>query len=324
MALIRFDDFYRIREKLKQGYLSRAVDSIIPFGNRTKRAWNHTAHPPKHWGSIPRIRQHWNECISGFQGVGLQEYVAANYPHLKNGAALSIGCGSGSNELLWAQTGLFGTVQAFDLSPSRIEVANRAYQEGSFPTNVNFSVASFAQIPEFGSGFRAVLAENALHHSRDLQNTIESLCRCLRPGGLLILRDFVGPSRFQWTDEQLSLTKTLLAEIPKELRTRWKSNSPKERHFTPGTLSMMLSDPSEAAQSSNILPLLKRKFDQVELKPLGGTLLQLVFDDIAHHFIGDSEKALDIVERCIRTESRLIQKGQLKSDFVFGIFRRPE
>jgi SAM-dependent methyltransferase len=217
---------------------------------------------------------------------------------------------------------LFASIEAFDLSETRIRAATQKASELELPTRLRFSVASFEELRSFGGGFDAVIAENALHHSRVLADTINAVYESLKPGGLLIVRDFVGPSRFQWTDQQLRLTEEMLLRIPESNRLRWKSKTLKRRFFRPGVLGMLLSDPSEAAHSAEILPLLQDDFETIELKPVGGTLLQLVFDDIAHHFVGEDLETLEIVERCIEEEKELIESGQIPSDFVFGIFRR--
>jgi len=174
------------------------------------------------------------------------------------------------------------------------------------------------------STYDAVIAENALHHAQDVPTVVGRLQDRLRPGGLLILRDYVGPSRFQWSHEQLRYAANLLAEVPPRLRIRWNTSQVKTRHYRTGSLAMRLTDPSEAAMSDSILPTLRSDFEQLMLKPIGGTLLQLVFDDIAHHFVEPDQEARDVLEHCIETESALISAGKLPSDFVFGVFRRKE
>ncbi len=84
---------------------------------------------------------------------------------------------------------------------------------------------------------------------------------------------------------------------------------------------MLLSDPSEAAHSDEILNELEKVFECKELPNLGGTVLQLLFDDIAHHFLDDSTETLALVEACIKHEQELITKGAIPSDFVFGVFQ---
>ena len=48
-----------------------------------------------------------------------------------------------------------------------------------------------------------VLAEGALHHFTPLHAVYDKIFRALKEGGYLVINDFVGPTRFQWTDRQL-------------------------------------------------------------------------------------------------------------------------
>lgn len=84
---------------------------------------------------------------------------------------------------------------------------------------------------------------------------------------------------------------------------------------------MMLGDPSEAVHSADILDVLGEHFTCKELRPLGGTLLQLVFDDIAQHFQDQTPEIDRILEMCIAQEKDLISTGVLPSDFVYGVFQ---
>jgi SAM-dependent methyltransferase len=147
------------------------------------------------------------------------------------------------------------------------------------------------------------------------------VAQVLAPGGLLVLIDFVGPSRFQWTDAQLEAVEGLLAKIPEEYRRRWQDGRKKSRVYRPGRLSMWVSDPSEAAQSSEILPALRERFELLEVKDLGGTILHLLFKDIAHHYVTPDATALRILASAFEAEDRALRSGQLPSDFVFAVAR---
>lgn len=84
---------------------------------------------------------------------------------------------------------------------------------------------------------------------------------------------------------------------------------------------MWVSDPSEAAQSSEILPALRERFDLLEVKDLGGTILHLLFKDIAHHYITPDATAQRILGSAFEAEDRALHSGQLPSDFVFAVAR---
>jgi len=55
-----------------------------------------------------------------------------------------------------------------------------------------------------------VLALNSLHHFGHLGETMRLIARALGPGGLLIMDEYVGPSRFQWPGAQIRAANTLL------------------------------------------------------------------------------------------------------------------
>ena len=63
-----------------------------------------------------------------------------------------------------------------------------------------------------------VLALNSLHHFNHLGETMRLIARALGPGGLLIMDEYVGPSRFQWTSAQMRAANALLAALPEHRR----------------------------------------------------------------------------------------------------------
>ena len=80
---------------------------------------------------------------------------------------------------------------------------------------------------------------------------------------------------------------------------------------------MILSDPSEAVESENILPLLKDLFYTVELKFLGGNILHLLLKNISHHFM-NNEESNKVLDYLVREDKKFLLNN--KSDFIFGVF----
>src|SRR6185295_1047375 len=79
--------------------------------------------------------------------------------------------------------------------------------------------------PAFPAGrYDLVLAAAVFHHVERLERLFESLAGTLRPGGRLLMYDYVGPSRFQWRDEQIAACNAWLARMP--ARYRRKSGYP--------------------------------------------------------------------------------------------------
>ena len=85
---------------------------------------------------------------------------------------------------------------------------------------------------------------------------------------------------------------------------------------------MILSDPSEAVESSNILNVLGNHFSLLEMKPMGGTILQLLFNDIAHNFINDEEETLKWIRHCFDFEDEFLASNKINSDFVYAVYKK--
>ena len=136
---------------------------------------------------------------------------------------------------------------------------------------------------------------SSLHHLTNFDQLFKKIRRFLKPGGLLVINEYVRPNRFQWTSSQLVIGNELPATIPSGYRLLQGSSFYKSHIYRPGILRMILTDPSEAAQSERIVPALHRYFKTEEEKALGGNLPVPVLKGIAHNFRADDEEAGNIL-----------------------------
>jgi heme-degrading monooxygenase HmoA len=74
----------------------------------------------------------------------------------------------------------------------------------------------FKADPDVKAWERSLKARNA--HFVELERIMEQVSQALTPRGLFVLEEFVGPTRFQWTDLQLEAVRLLLAMLPAGLR----------------------------------------------------------------------------------------------------------
>ena len=124
----------------------------------------------------------------------------------------------------------------------------------------------------------------------DVPEAVEWSSRMLRPGGLFYMYDFVGPSRFQWTQPMLDLATSVRRALPEEyLRD---PNNPERvlgRNFVrpPSIESMIEKDPSEAADSERILDSVRHTFPDADIRLTGGVVYSMAFNDIIHHMKWD-------------------------------------
>jgi hypothetical protein len=85
---------------------------------------------------------------------------------------------------------------------------------------------------------------------------------------------------------------------------------------------MRIADPSEAAESDRILPILETFLEVVEQKALGGTIAHLVLHDIAHNFEPEDDESRRYLDLIFENEDAGIESNELESDFVFGVYRK--
>jgi SAM-dependent methyltransferase len=316
-------DLDRLREKFSRGEWRQVLTKLFANARgRTLEAWKQVRNPPLHAWDIPAVRARWNVLVSGTVDTDHVAYICGKYLSNKNDLiALSPGCGGGGNELRWAETGRFAKIDAFDLSPQRIANAEENARQKGLAAFVRFQVGDVQKISGQDQ-YDLIMAEGALHHFYPLRPALQKLKMLLKPGGLLIVNDFVGPPRLQWTARQLLAANAMLTLIPVAYRRRWPDGRIKKIIDAPGRLRMRLADPSEAAESSLIMPLLREMFTTLEIKNKGGTIVNLVFFQIAHHYLQADETADQILRLCFALEDILMRNGDISSDYILGVFQK--
>ena len=165
-----------------------------------------------------------------------------------------------------------------------------------------------------------IVFDMILHHIKNVGNILEKVKYSLKNDGLLLINEYVGPNRFQYTKEQLDESNQILKKIPKKFKKRWNSKIIKTKIYKPGILRMILADPSEAINSESIIPTLNNMFDLVEEKPYGGNLLHLILKDISHHFIDNHSETTELLNYLFEQEDKFIKKYKV-SDFIFCIYK---
>jgi SAM-dependent methyltransferase len=282
--LVNLHDVVAFAEKI-HGVRTLAGRLALSSRVRTQAAWRHTKAPASNWWDIPDVRSRWNEKITGSTERSPCDHVLERYFSGRSGLTmLSLGCGTGEKELEWAVRRAVEHIRAVDLSPERISSARAQAATQGLSAKIDFSVSD-ARKPVPGT-FDLILLDGALHHLAPVRRLLAYVRDAIRPGGVLVVNDFVGPSRFQWTDAQLEEVRRFLAVIPENYR-----------------------------------PALRERFDLLEVKDLGGTILHLLFKDIAHHYTSPDAEARRILAETFRAEDEALRTGRLPSDFVFVVAR---
>lgn len=236
--------------------------------------------------------------------------------------ALSLGCGYGALERHALQVDIAERFEAFDLAPEAIEVARREAESAGLGDRISYGVSDLNAIELEPERYGAVFAAQALHHIEALEHVLDEIGRSLTEDGLFVVNEYVGPARFQFPDERLPLMNELLLALPESHRRNLRTGETKTEVLRPDEAEVRRVDPSESIRSDEILPLIEERFEIVYRADFGGTLLQLVLQDIAGNFDPGDPKDVAMIDLVCLYEKRLIEEGVLPSDFVYLVARR--
>jgi SAM-dependent methyltransferase len=272
----------------------------------------------RYWMAHPMVRDRVNALASGRvdrDSYGhLMELLRARGWRLPVARALSIGCGFGALERGLVAIDLVEQVEALDLAEGAIIEARRLAAEAGHGHRIHYEVADL-ESASFAPGFDIVFAHSSVHHVERLEELFAAVKRALRPGGVFHLNEFVGPTRFQWTDVQLELANTLLDTLPDRLK-RLPEGPIKERVERPTVADMIAFDPSESVRSADIVPLVRRHFTVIEERRLGGALLHLLLADIGQNFRPEDPDDRAVMQRLFDAEDAAMADGRIGSDFM--------
>ncbi len=318
MSLITKGDFIDTAYKIRERGWNYIFSKFGSAGKRVVGTFNDSGIRRSDWWMIPAVRERWNYLTSGDPATGYEEYTAREYLKGKTGLTLfSPGCGNGNHEIRFAELAGFSSVTGIDLAPQLIAEANQKAAEKGLK-QVRFMAADlFKNLPEKES-VDVFLFNSSLHHFLDIGHFIpDVVLPAMRRNGILVLNEYAGASRFQWPDHQLQACNEMLNEIPQKYRAKLHGGI-KKRVYRPGTLRMILSDPSESVDSAAILPAVHRHFNICCEHGLGGSLLMPVLKDIAHHFAANDPEANECLQEMFKKEDDYIKK--YGSDFIFGVY----
>ncbi len=279
---------------------------------------------PGHWTAHPVVRAAVMRRISGRADLEWIEWVKERF--LPNGVerGLSIGCSGGYSDRTAVTVGLCRAMDCLDVSPGAVALAEKRAREAGL-SQLSYRVADMNSGQLAAEAYDLVLFAQSLHHIDALEHALDQVRRTLRPRGWVVLNEYIGPSRLRWTNEQLAVVNELLALLPERLR---RLDGPGgEVRLRMGRVPLRafaIGDPSEAVRSAEIVPLVSERFEVVERRDFGGTVLYPLLYRITGNFDPANETENAILRLLVAFEDLLLARRILPSDFTLIVARRPD
>lgn len=264
------------------------------------------------WWEIPAYCGYMNLEVCGAPlpkvSQGAHERLRKMGPFQK---AVSVGCGRATKEQNLLQTGTVQHFDLFDLSDERLRVAQERFVQKGFGDKARFIIGdAFDETPH--NTYDLVYWASSLHHMMDTRAALEWSHAVLKPGGVLVMHEFTGPTRWQWSDELLDCLRRFRSSLPPHLRPQ----NPKIKRMS--VKEMIARDPSEAADSDMILPSLKQLFPDAEIRRLGGAIFPHALKGIYPKMTEEDDWVFDMV---LTLDAAFRAKGE--SHNTFALARKP-
>lgn len=272
------------------------------------------------WTASPVVRRYLHALVSGDPACDWLTWVEHAHLPPRLDRALVLGCGSGWLERALAGRGRFRSITACDFAADTVSRARRTAEEAGL--SIDYGVLDLENEELPGGPFDVVFANDVLHHITGLEPLFTRIHDALTPEGRLIFNEYVGPNRFQYSDDRMDVVNRYLRLLPDRLRwdpigghILWRRERLDERQ-------LMIDDPTEAVRSEDVMPLARRFFRSEKEYLYGGGLLNpLLFGIVTNFRPGDPWDDM-VMARLCSSEERLTDAGVIDPDFRIFIGAR--
>jgi SAM-dependent methyltransferase len=263
------------------------------------------------WGHFPVIRGHISKRIAGKEmfsiPIALLERASARYAlELPLERGVSVGSGTCNKEIALAKAGYVANWDCFEISETRIATAEGQAAEHGLLDRINCrrEDAFEADCPSYD----LVFWSHSLHHMLDIPKALRWSLDHLKPGGLFVMDEFVGPNRFQWTDETLEVASRVRAclddrhlVVPEDPNRRFPTQMPR-----PDPRAVADADPTESVASSEILARLAEFMPSADVIHLGGVVYHVALSGVLTNF---TDRDDDLLRELLALDAELADKG---------------
>lgn len=266
----------------------------------------------RYWLAVREIREAVNRRLTGDPDtLYISRFVESLGEPVER--VLSVGCGAGELERGVAGHGAARWIDGVDVSEASLREAARLAAEQGFGDRIRYHRVDAARwLREQGPGsYGLIFFHGSLHHIEHLEEVLSLAARALEGAapGLLYVDEYVGPSRDEWTAEDLGFASGLFGRIPPEHRR------------TPAVWPpIAMEDPTEMIRSSAIDPILRQCFELVDYQPYYGNVLLPLVSAIRGSSLEHPEVA-PILREAVELEGWLGERGLLRPLYAVYVGR---
>lgn len=281
-----------------------------------------------------RVKLNWSESPFAIRqinklyfNIDSGSYLAGHMQLLSNRLSgrtlktgISIGCGSASAEMNMLRQGIVEKFICFELAEKVIELAKKRSEKLGLSDRIEFINADVFAADLEDTKIDFVHWNHSLHHMFDAKASVKWSYDLLQPGGVFYFNEYVGASRFQFARHVVDAANEVRSSMPRKyLKNPQRDGTYIERYENPDVYIMKKTDPSEAADSANILSGVRQYFPQAEIVPMGGLVYFAALSRLWGNFDEENEEDLAFLARLMEKDKFYSNKSEDMNPFMAGI-----
>jgi SAM-dependent methyltransferase len=258
----------------------------------------HHSHGHGHTYDVSNLRR-----ADAFYGATYQKIVG--WLDVRPGSkVLEAGSGAGGvTELLAGAVGPQGTVSALDVTPQLLHTVQERMASSPFKDRVSYHEGDIQHLPFEAHHFDLVWSSRTIHHLPDQLAGVKELCRALKPGGRLALRE--GGLRPRFLPNDLGIGDPGLEERLEVAFQRWFQSNVRGgegvvRYPYGWTQLLREAGLQKVSARTSLLELLP-PFSSVQVEYMTGLLERWVTSDERLSFISDDDAG--VIQQIIDKDS---------------------
>jgi SAM-dependent methyltransferase len=247
------------------------------------------------WWDSPMLHrlvdENWWDA-TGCKNAG--EFIRRETGRQTLGLGISIGCGSAEDEIILLEQNVLERLIICDISNEQLNKAEEFAASRGIDKNRLIRLNHVDLEVPFSEKLDLIYWRHSLHHMFDTEKTILWCRDNLTDHGAIYCNDACPPNRMQWDETTLKWTELYRASLPHEyLRSPFEAGQYLPyRPNVPSVEFWKSVDPTECADSANIIPAIRKHAPNARVAFLGGCIYALALDDILNNFRKEEDLVL--------------------------------
>ena len=265
----------------------------------------------QYWNDHSQVKAYLSRLVQGSR-IGHPKWWIDHFKdcYCKAGPferALIINCGNGWVERELIDRGIIRSSVGFDFSS--VLLTDAISKAGSRKCSYFLSDCNAVKFAD--NSFDLVVNVAALHHVQFLNRLLCQLLSALKPEGLFVNFDYVGPHRNQYSERHMDAMALANSILPRGFRAM--------RLIQPHLPTMLAMDPTEAIHSELIFETFERYFSFLERKDLNGGIAYQIMHNNNELFLEGLPVADNSVQFLVEVDEILSKTGNVPTLFSYFV-----